>query len=109
MAAEVMITDVIEIDCFGQFPASGRYRAGSQIQVIADAVLITLEVGHIHWIKNAPAWSTGEYRLRLAGCRSGNGADLKSGSSRASDSNTFATAFVVGLLVGGKPVYTRHC
>ena len=52
MAAEVMITDVIEIDCFG----NSRHlvdiaQEAIQIQVIADAVLITLEVGHIHWIK----------------------------------------------------------
>ena len=52
MAAEVMITDVIEIDCFG----NSRHlvditQEAIQIKVIADAVLITLEVGHIHWIK----------------------------------------------------------
>lgn len=52
MAAEVMITDVIEIDCFGD----PRHlvdiaQKTVQIQVIADAVLITLEVGHIHRIK----------------------------------------------------------
>lgn len=52
MAAEVMITDVIEIDSFGD----PRHlvdiaQEAIQIQVIADAVLITLEVGHIHWIK----------------------------------------------------------
>ena len=52
MAAEVMITDMIEIDCFGD----PRHlvdiaQKTLQIQVIADAVLITLEVGHIHWIK----------------------------------------------------------
>ena len=52
MAAEVMITDMIEIDCFGD----PRHlvdiaQKTVQIQVIADAVLITLEVGHIHWIK----------------------------------------------------------
>lgn len=52
MAAEVMITDMIEIDCFGD----PRHlvdiaQKTVQIQVIADAVLITLEVGHIHRIK----------------------------------------------------------
>ena len=52
MAAEVMITDVIEIDSFGD----PRHlvdiaQKTVQIQVIADAVLITLEVGHIHGIK----------------------------------------------------------
>ena len=45
MAAEVMITDVIEIDSFGD----PRHlvdiaQEAIQIQVIADAVLITLEV-----------------------------------------------------------------
>lgn len=53
MAAEVMITDMIEIDCFGD----PRHlvdiaQKTVQIQVIADAVLITLEVGHIHRIKS---------------------------------------------------------
>ncbi len=43
MAAEVMITDMIEIDCFGD----PRHlvdiaQKTVQIQVIADAVLITL-------------------------------------------------------------------
>ena len=52
MAAEVVITDVIEIDSFG----NPRHlvdiaQETIQIQVIADAVLITLEVGDIHRIK----------------------------------------------------------
>ena len=52
MAAEVMITDVIEIDCFGNYRHLVDIAQETiQIQVIADAVLITLEVGHIHWIK----------------------------------------------------------
>ena len=47
----VMITDG-QIDCFG----NSRHLVdiapeAIQIKVIADAVLITLEVGHIHWIK----------------------------------------------------------
>lgn len=52
MAAEVVITDVIKIDSFG----NPRHlvdiaQEAVQIQVIADAVLITFEVGDIHRIK----------------------------------------------------------
>ncbi len=52
MAAEVVITDMIEIDSFG----NPRHlvdiaQEAVQVQVIADAVLIALEVGDIHRIK----------------------------------------------------------
>lgn len=52
MAAGVMTTDVIEIDCFGNSRhLVGIAQEAIQIQVIADAVPITLEVGRIHWVK----------------------------------------------------------
>ena len=52
MTAEVMITDVSEIDGFG----NPRHlvdisQETIQVQEIADAVLITLEEGDIHRIK----------------------------------------------------------
>lgn len=52
MAAEIVGADMVEIDRF----SNARHliniaQETVQVQVIADAVFITLEVGNIHWIK----------------------------------------------------------
>lgn len=52
MVVEVMIMDVIEIDCFGNFwYLVDIVQEVIQIKVIVDVVFIIFEVGYIYWIK----------------------------------------------------------
>lgn len=52
MVVEVMIMDMIEIDCFGDsWYLVDIVQKIVQIQVIVDVVFIIFEVGYIYWIK----------------------------------------------------------